>query len=384
MTKLLKFTVFLTLILLFFTPVSAEVYWGDIHVHTSYSSDAYMHGSIAIPDDVCSAAKNNGLNFAAVTDHAEYNPATGRMSEYFWNDTVAQLQNGNCIETSTFIPFLGYEWTNQTYGHKSVIFRILDIPFSAVFGAKHYTTPDALWSALDSSGYKAITIPHHVADNNTAATNWDYHNPYYQPVMEIYSEHGSSESCRLNYELPVSCNSNGSAAYALATKGYKIGIIAGTDAHDGRAGSVYNADSVMSRIQYNGGLIAVITSSLSRANIWEAIKNRHTYATSGPKIILSFNINGNKMGSDVILASGEYPALEISAQGADSSLIDHIDIIKNGSSVTPVHTQTFSQNAVSYSWTDADYISGDFYYVRVIQRNNERAWSSPIWVTTQQ
>ncbi|MBI4709563.1 MAG: DUF3604 domain-containing protein, partial [Nitrospirae bacterium] len=351
--------------------------------HTMYSADAYLQGGCAIPDDVCTSARNNGLNFAAVTGHAEYNAAAGRMSEYLWNDTVAQLQNGSCAETSTFIPFIGYEWTNQTYGHKTVIFKILNIPFSAVFGAKHYTTPDALWTALDSSGYKAITIPHHVADDNTAATNWDYHNPYYQPVMEIYSEHGSSESCRLNYEAPAFCNSSGSAAYALGTKGYKIGIIAGTDAHDGRAGSVNNGDFVMPRTQFNGGLIAVIASSFSRTDIWDAITNRRTYATSGPKIILSFNINGNKMGSEIILASGEYPALEISAQGV-RSVIDRIEIIKNGNSVSPVHTQTFSQNTVSYSWTDNDYISGDFYYVRVIQSNNERAWSSPIWVTTQQ
>jgi hypothetical protein len=339
MTKPLSFIMLLPLMLLLFTPASAEVYWGDIHVHTSYSSDAFMHGSLALPDDVCAAAKNNGLNFAAVTDHAEYNPVTGRMSEYFWNDTVAQMQNGSCVETSTFIPFIGYEWTSQTYGHKTVIFRVLNIPFSAVFGAKHYATPDALWSALDASGYKAITIPHHVADDNTSSTDWNYHRPDYQPVMEMYSEHGSSESCRLSYEPHANCNPNGSMAYALSAKGYKTGIIAGTDAHDGRAGSVYNADSVMSRAQYNGGLIAVITSSFGRTDIWEAIKNRHTYATSGPKIILSFNINGNKMGSEVVLAAGAYPALEISAQAADFSLIDYIDIIKNGNAAVPVHTQ---------------------------------------------
>ncbi len=61
------------------------VLWGDLHVHTSYSLDAYAFGSIATPKDAYAYAKGqplllaNGtqsqidrpLDFAAVTDHAE-------------------------------------------------------------------------------------------------------------------------------------------------------------------------------------------------------------------------------------------------------------------------------------------------------------------------
>lgn len=68
------------------TPTSAEhaVYWGDLHVHTELSFDAYAFGSTATPRDAYQFAKGqpltlaNGsvaridrpLDFAAVTDHA--------------------------------------------------------------------------------------------------------------------------------------------------------------------------------------------------------------------------------------------------------------------------------------------------------------------------
>ena len=60
------------------------VYWGDLHVHTQYSLDAYAFGATATPSDAYRYAKGeplllaNGstskidrpLDFAAVTDHA--------------------------------------------------------------------------------------------------------------------------------------------------------------------------------------------------------------------------------------------------------------------------------------------------------------------------
>ena len=63
-----------------------NLYWGDLHVHTAYSLDAYGYGTVASPADAYHFAKGNAidlpdgtavklarpLDFTAVTDHAEW------------------------------------------------------------------------------------------------------------------------------------------------------------------------------------------------------------------------------------------------------------------------------------------------------------------------
>ena len=62
-----------------------NLYWGDLHVHTEMSFDAYIGGASSSPSDAYRFAKgeeitifktpvkiNRPLDFAAVTDHSEF------------------------------------------------------------------------------------------------------------------------------------------------------------------------------------------------------------------------------------------------------------------------------------------------------------------------
>ena len=62
-----------------------NLYWGDLHVHTTLSFDAYIGGNRATPNDAYRFAKgetisvleqnvkiDRPLDFAAITDHAEF------------------------------------------------------------------------------------------------------------------------------------------------------------------------------------------------------------------------------------------------------------------------------------------------------------------------
>ena len=67
-----------------------------------------------------------------------------------------------------------------------------------------------------------------------------------------------------------------------------------------------------------GGLAAVHVENRSREGIWESFKRRETYATSGPRILLWFNlIDQTKtlpMGSEI--TKSETPVFEVKALGS--------------------------------------------------------------------
>ena len=119
-------------------PADTEILFGDLHVHSTFSTDAFvwalplLRGEGANPlADACDFARYcSALDFWAATDHAEALTPT-RWSQII--DTVQQCAaRSNPDGTPDVIPFVGFEWTQvgalpeDHYGHKNVIFRSLD------------------------------------------------------------------------------------------------------------------------------------------------------------------------------------------------------------------------------------------------------------------
>lgn len=118
---------------------SKQILFGDTHVHTTNSADAFMyslpliHGARGAfpPAYACDYARFvSQLDFFFLTDHAEsYTPSQ-------WRDAIEAIKHCNRVAGDTgeadLVAFMGWEWTQvgataeQHYGHHNVLFKDID------------------------------------------------------------------------------------------------------------------------------------------------------------------------------------------------------------------------------------------------------------------
>ena len=162
-----------------------------------------------------------------------------------------------------------------------------------------------------------------------------------------------------------------------SARGYRIGVIAGSDTHAGLPGRSIPRCDRDDFMPYPAGLAGVWADELTRQGIFDALRRRHCYGTTGVRIILETFIDEHPMGSDVRWPKPKTPRrFRIRVWGTD--VLETVTVVKNNEDV---YTFNERSSAAQLEWEDKLRAQhGDFYYVRVTQRDGNRAWSSPIWL----
>ncbi|MGQ9730791.1 MAG: CehA/McbA family metallohydrolase [Candidatus Zipacnadales bacterium] len=353
------------------------VYFGDIHTHSGWPNGGCGMGTL--DENYIYARDVANLDVYSLTDHD-----TQIMAADCWE---AQLEKAaQYYRPGEFVTLPGYEWTSNAYGHRNVYYGEAEAPLfpcrtESDYWSSTHETPEQLWAHLEEAGVPAITIPHHPTASSHPLT-WDHFSPQYDRLVEIYSSWGDHEVA-LNPRRGYGSDrfEHLYVREALA-QGRQFGFIASSDGHDGHPGNAQSPYIKHHHLYHplGSGRIGILAPELTREAIFEAMQNRRCYATTGPHIAMSVNLNGQPMGS-VIPSSeiGEMPILN--ATIAAPWLIERVQIIKSGSVVADVASTRYAMEA-DFAWPDSAYNAeeGAYYYVRLTLADGEMAWSSPIWV----
>lgn len=222
--------------------------------------------------------------------------------------------------------------------------------------------------------------------------DFDQFNPDFERVVEIYNAWGCSERTReQGNPFPITGdvdqeNAAGTLLRALQ-RNIRFGFVAG--GFDDRG--IYDSFFDGNQKQYSPGLTAVLCEKYTKESFIDALYQRRCYATSGPRIIVSFHITGLPMGSELSAASkpGLIVNRHLSGYVAGTAKLKTVEIIRNGEVL-----KTFSPSGLDleYEFDDMEPLSSVvlddpmdrspfvFYYLRVTQEDQAVAWSSPIWV----
>ena len=227
------------------------------------------------------------------------------------------------------------------------------------------------------------------------ATPFSQFDSDFERVVEIYNAWGCSECTIKEGNLrPITSEDKkgifetekGSIRNAL-NQNHRFGFVAG--GFDDRG--IYSNFYESSQVQYSPGLTAIFAIEQTRDALFNALYNRCCYATTGPRIILSYSIANGQMGSE--LNTKTKPGLvynrHICGFAAGTSPISEITIIRNGQVLHLFHPKV---THFEFAFDDAEPLSKIllsspddkpsfiYYYIRVVQEDGHIAWGSPIWI----
>jgi hypothetical protein len=339
---------------------------GDFHRHTEMSWDGGADGSLE--DMFRYSIDAASLDFIANGDHDN-----GAGREYPW--WLTQKFDDAYLVPAAFTPMFSYERSvAYPHGHRNCMFAqrgILTLPRLAVpkDGKQH---PGGVHAGDTKMLYRYLHEFGGICASHTSATgmgtDWRDNDPQAEPVVEIY------QGDRMSYEYQGAPRSGhdpqsgelpanvggwrplGFLDHALRDKGYRLSFQA-------------SSDHWSTHISY----FIVLAEKNDRASILDAVKKRRSYAATD-NIIVDLRSGTHLQGEE--FTTDAAPALQFTVIGTNK--IAKIDVLKDSRVV-----KTFTPEGKEFrgTWTDpAPDNDSHYYYVRVLQTDQEIAWGSPLWI----
>ncbi|MFP4443548.1 MAG: DUF3604 domain-containing protein [Spirochaetia bacterium] len=355
------------------------IFFGDPHIHTALSN-CNVEYSRSCTFSFYAARYLSCLDWMTAADHV----SGGRSEPARWKEggAVSDLHN----DPPDFVTIPGYEASLKggAGGDNNVYLNKFPRRF-----VDQYEEGDTLSLVRELKEYAKqenfdfFIVPHHTTRTikHGEIPPVIYPGPERMPLVEIHSKWGTSEY-RGNPTPLKDIHPGPSYALDLLQNGYLLGFAGGTDTH---SSLTFGTGIEPDHIDRPAGITGVLCESLTRENVFRALKNRSCYACKGERIYLKTYTNGASMGS--VLKQKEGPRV-IAWKAAASGEIAKVELIRNGEVIyrmSPGHwfsegefedRQYFSEEAIS-SERFGRFV---YYYLRLTCTSGAMAWSSPVWV----
>jgi len=326
-------------------------YWGDLHAQsgeTVGTNPAEQYFRYARDKAFLDIVAHQGNDFQITDD--------------FWAELNALTASFDV--PGRFVALPGYEWSGNTGmgGDRDVFYRREGRPIrrssralvDAASDVDCYTAND-LFKAMRKADEDAIVIAHvggRYADLRYA------HDGRLERAVEVHSTWGTFEWI----------------LHDAFEKGYRVGVVCHSDDHKGRPGATRPGASTFGAI---GGLTCYFMPELTRDALFEALRRRHHYGTTGTRMFLDlrgtfdepvtgfaedpqlagaeeFAVRDASMGD--IIRPGTVP-MRIAAEVIGTAPIERLDVLHGAKVVRTVRPFAASDlgRRVRVTWQGAEY-----------------------------
>ena len=198
-----------------------------------------------------------------------------QINNAFWRHLNELTATFN--EEGEFVVFPGYEWSANTHlgGDRNVYFRTEG---RQIHRSSHALLPDV--SDIDTDANDAPALFEALKDEDAVifahvGGRWADltrgHDGRVETAVEIHSAWGTFEWLM---------------ADALRL-GFRVGVVANSDGHKGRPGASHPSTSEFAAY---GGLTCLIASELTRDAVFDCLRKRHHFATTGNRLHLDVSV----------------------------------------------------------------------------------------------
>lgn len=347
-----------------------RLYWGDTHTHSNLTANIRDNDHKSDPRQSYLYARDiSKLDYICLSEQTFSfdGDAALNIDKATWQK-MGEASDAH-YKPGELVTFTGFELHDKR-GDTVLLFKdsLLDYPYP-----ENIDRIQDVWAFYKDRPFLSIPHLHRYCNGRKTLDQQDIKHGGFQlsnwegnPKEEVLAEVFSSQWGRFEHQnhpmiLKARRNVKGNTISEFLNRGKRWGIVANSDGHDGNPGY--------------GGLTGVYAPDKTRESIFDGLQNRRTIASTHPRVLIDYNVDGFDFGEEIDIPETDYRTINLKVLAPLK--IKNVEVIKNGSVYKKIEVNS---NFINEEIID-DQITKEetYYYIRVNLADGHIAWASPIW-----